>query len=95
MFAEMGCSARASRHGRRCARCCCGRSRRRPSRGPTRSREVTFDTLAPHGNLRVGRPLIPISRMIDSTALCPTWISRPYRSSAVTRSAPSVPPEAL
>jgi hypothetical protein len=33
--------------------------------------------------------------MISSTALCPTMIPRPWRSSAPTLIAPYVPPDAL
>jgi hypothetical protein len=34
----------------------------------TRSSEMTWATLAPFGSQRAGRPLIPNSRMINSTA---------------------------
>ena len=60
--------------------------------------EIERDDLREARSLRPppgGEAPDPDSRMIDSTALCPTMMFRPYRSSAVTRSAPYVPPEAL
>ena len=61
----------------------------------TRSNEVTVASLEPFGSRLVGKPLMPRWRMISETALWPTAMLRPCLSSAVTLSAPYVPPEAL